>query len=299
MKPKLLAMLSWIVFVLSSAGVPLRAHDPGARRYQIAFAPVPGLNLIYALSSRVNTEGNGFAGKSIALSATASGEIELGIKGSAPDLMIASLTSPGIRINTQVLDKSAQTTLAAGTNEPVLIEFEKTGRIREIRNAEALEKKNIMNVSIMEMLRAYFPVLSDRPVSPGDSWVARKKLIIPFQGCDLEVLLAVTFVLNDIVNSREGRSAVIGAAYSVTLAGSRRMDNVTGSFEGTGSGSGSLSFLMDRGYFTDYRLDYQIGGAMVVRKGGEKLLEWPFTLSASAALELVSATSRVRRTPVR
>jgi hypothetical protein len=43
-----------------------------------------------------------------------------------------------------------------------------------------------------------------------------------------------------------------------------------------------MNFLIDQGYFTQYRLDYSINGAMGVRRAGTKLLEWPVTISASA-----------------
>ena len=62
----------------------------------------------------------------------------------------------------------------------------------------------------------------------------------------------------------------MAAAYSVRLSGSREIENVTGAFEGQGAGTGHLNFLVGKGYFTDYRLNYSIDGGMVVRRGEDQ-----------------------------
>jgi hypothetical protein len=44
----------------------------------------------------------------------------------------------------------------------------------------ALEKQNVLNFSIMEVLQTYLPSYPDRPVSVGDSWKEHKRTLIPF-----------------------------------------------------------------------------------------------------------------------
>jgi hypothetical protein len=104
---------------------------------------------------------------------------------------------------------------------------------------------------------------------------------------NLAVELDIMFLLNLLLPSPDGRLALNSATYSVTLSGSQNLKEAFGSFEGKGVGSGNLNVLVDRGYFTQYRLDYNINGTMVVRGAGTKLLEWPVTLSATADFSLL------------
>jgi hypothetical protein len=48
-----------------------------------------------------------------------------------------------------------------------------------------------------------------------------------------------------------------------------------------------LNFQVDGGYFSEYRLNYLVDGAMVMRKAESKVVEWPFRLTASAGLLLL------------
>jgi hypothetical protein len=63
-----------------------------------------------------------------------------------------------------------------------------------------------------------------------------------------------------------------------------------GVFEGRGAGTGSLSFLVDRGYFTEYRLDLRTEAAFVAKKGAKRLLEMPFSFSLLADVNLIGNT---------
>ncbi|MEW5902117.1 MAG: hypothetical protein AB1715_11695, partial [Acidobacteriota bacterium] len=121
----------------------------------------------------------------------------------------------------------------------------------------------------------------------GDSWTDHKRLVFPFQGMNLAAEVEVKFLLVDISPAQEGRTALVSAAYTVALSGSRNLERVVGSFEGRGFGSGNLIFLLDEGYFTEYRLDYTIEAAMVLRKDEAPLAEWPFRLSVAAGLSLL------------
>jgi len=255
--------------------------------FALTFSPQPGQTLIYNLNTRMNSEGKSFLGKSLSLSATASGEIDLSIRQVSKEDVFTELTTPGIQVSLQALENRDEFTLTASKDNPVQVVFDKTGRIRDVKNVEALEEQNIMNFSVVEVLRNYLPAFPDARVSVGDSWKDHKRMLIPFQGMNLVVELDVIFVLNDVLPSPEGRMALISASYTVALSGSRDLGEAVGSFEGNGFGSGSMNFLMGQGYVMEYRLDYSIDGALVVRQAEAKLLEWPFRLSVSASLSLM------------
>lgn len=266
---------------------PLPAPGQQPPTYNLLFSPPTGSTLIYNLSSRMNSEGRSFLGVNLSMGVQAGGEIDFVIRQKSSESVIAELSSPGVRVSLQVLERQNEFTLGTPADNPVQIIFDRAGRIRSIRNSERLEEQNPMNFSILDVLRNYLPTLPDKPIAIGDSWQDHKRLQIPFQGMQLLIEIEVTLFLRDVVPSPQGRLALVATTYSVRLSGSRELENVTGGFEGQGAGTGSLSFLMDRGCFSDYRLDYSIDGAMVMRKGETRLAEWPFTLSENAELTLV------------
>jgi hypothetical protein len=235
----------------------------------------------------MSSEGKDFLGKSLSLNATASGEIDIAIRQASTENIFSEVSSPGIRVSLQALAARDEFTLTAPADNPVKVTFDKAGRIRDVKNIETLEEQNLMNFSVVDVLRNYLPVFPDKQVSLGDSWKDHKRMLIPFQGMDLTVGLEVTFYLNDVLPSPEGRMALIAADYGVTLSGSRDLAEVVGSFEGKGSGSGNLVFLADQGYIKEYQLNYVVDGAMVMREDGKNLLEWPFSLSVNASVSLL------------
>jgi hypothetical protein len=253
----------------------------------LAFAPRPRQTLSYSFLSRMNSEGQGFLGKSLTLTAQAEGTVDFFIRQASTESVFADLSSQGIRVFLQSLGRQDEFKLSSPADNPVRIVFDRAGRIRDIQNAESLEEQNIMNFSIVEVLRNSLPSFPDRPVARGDSWTDHKRLFFPFQGMRLAVDIQVTFNLVDISPAGEGRTALVSAVYTVSLAGSRNFEGVVGAFQGKGSGSGSLVFLVDEGHFTEYRLDYTIDGAMVLRKADSPLVEWPFSLSVTAELLLL------------
>jgi hypothetical protein len=103
----------------------------------------------------------------------------------------------------------------------------------------------------------------------------------------LVIELEITFTLSAVVPAPEGRQALVTAAYTAALSGNRQVEAFRGSFEGRGTGNGSLTFQIDSGIFSDYRFDYIIDGAMVMRKDESRLAEWPFQLTAGASLLLL------------
>jgi hypothetical protein len=256
-------------------------------RFTLRFSPRPRQTLVYNLQTRMDSEGEGFLGKNLTLSAQADGDISVFIKQAAKDSVFAELSSTGIRIFLRAPGRQDEFTLKNPPDSPVLMTFDGAGRIREIKNVETLEEQNPMNFSVLEVLRNYWPVFPDKPVALGESWPDHKKIVVPFQGMDLTIELAIDFTLNSVVPGPDGPLALITAAYTAGLSGERKVEDFRGSFEGSGTGTGSLSFQVDSGYFSEYRLDYAINGAMVMRKAGSSLAEWPFQLTASAGLLLL------------
>ena len=235
----------------------------------------------------MDSEGQNFLGKSLTLSALADGAIDVFIRQVSKEAVFAELTSPGIRIFLRTLGGQDAFTLKNSTDSPVQVVFDKTSRIREIKNTEGLEKQNPLNFSILEVLRTYWPALPDGPVAVGESWKDHKRLDIPFQEMSLIIELEITYTLDAVVPASEGRLALISVAYTATISGEHEVEEFKGLFKGSGNGSGNLHFQVENGYFSEYRLDYVINGAMVIRKAEAKVFEWPFKLSADASLILL------------
>jgi len=288
----LIALLLSPVLGLSAGPIPDTDKPPQAQvspteQYKLRFSPRPRQTLIYSLQSRMESEGQGFLGRSLTLSAQADGEIDVFIRQVVTDGVFTELSSPGIRISLQTLGRQDEFTLKNPPDSPVQMTFDPAGRIRDIKNVETLEDQNPMNFSILEVLRNYWPAFPDRPLSVGESWPDHKRLVVPFQGMSLIIELEITFTLNAVVPGPEGRLALVTAVYTASLSGDREVEGFRGSFEGRGSGSGYLSFQVESGIFSDYRLDYAIDGAMVMRKAESKIVEWSFRLMANAGLLLL------------
>ena len=266
---------------------PPRAQLSPTEQYRLRFSPRPQQTLVYSLQSRMESEGQGFLGRTLTLSAQADGEIDVFIRQAAAEGVFADLSSPGIRIFLQAPGRQDEFTLKNPPGSPVQMTFDRAGRIRDIKNVETLEDQNPLNFSILEVLRNYWPTFPERPLSVGESWPDHKRLVVPFQGMSLTIELEISFTLNAVVPASEGRLALITAAYTASLSGDRKVESFQGSFEGNGTGTGSLSFQVDAGYFSEYRLNYLIDGAMVMRKDESRVAEWPFRLTASAGLLLL------------
>jgi hypothetical protein len=235
----------------------------------------------------MESEGQSFLGKSLTLSAQADGEVDVFIRQVATDGVFTELSSPGIRIFLQTLGRQDEYTLKNPPDAPVEMTFDRAGRIRDIKNTEALEDQNPLNFSVLEILRDYWPVFPDRPLAVGDSWPDHKRIVVPFQGMSLTIELEITFTLNAVVPAAEGRQALVTAVYTAALSGNREVDAYRGSLEGSGTGTGSLTFQIETGIFSDYRFDYVINGGMVMSKDESRLAEWPFRLTAGASLLLL------------
>ncbi len=254
----------------------------------LRFGPPAGAGLTYSVSGQVNVSGKDLVGKDLALDADAQGQFHFSFMNSTHDTVQAALTSPGIDVRAQLPDRTQTQTLRTREGKALGVVFNGTGKVTDIRNPEALEQENVLNFSIPQILRDYFPAFPAQPVSPGDQWQESRRLTIPYQGLDIVVDLAIEYTLNDILPSSEGRKAIVSAVYTATVSGVKNLGDTMGSFEGKGTGTGYLNFLIDRGWFTEYRLDFKTDAAFVVKKESKRLLEWPFSFSVLAEINLVA-----------
>jgi hypothetical protein len=275
--------LSWAFILLG----PLLLSPGQAEKIALRFGPAVGANLTYMINGQVNVSGKNLVGQDISLNADSQGEIRIGVTALTQDTVRAGLTSSGIDVHVQSPNGNQSQTLRTVGGKALEVVFNRTGKVMDIRNPDVLEQQSLLNFSIPQILRDYFPTFPTEPVGPGDQWRESRRLSIPFQGLELQVNVTVDYVLNDIVPTPEGRRAVVSAIYSVAVSGSKDLGDSVGVFEGRGSGTGYVSFLADRGYFTEYRLDFKTDAAFVVKKGEKRQLEWPFSFSVLADVNLI------------
>jgi hypothetical protein len=274
--------LSWAFILLG----PLLLSPGQAEKIALQFGPSVGTNLTYTISGQVNVSGKNLLGQDISLNADSQGDIRFGVTALTQDTVRAGLTSSGIDVHVQLPDKTQSQTLRTLEGKALEVVFNRTGKVMDIRNQEALEQQSILNFSIPQILRDYFPTFPTQPVGPGDQWRESRRLTIPFQGLELQVNLTIDYILSDVVPTPEGRKAIVTAIYAVGVSGSKDLGDSVGVFEGRGAGTGYVNFLADRGYFTEYRLDFKTDAAFVVKKGDKKQLEWPFSFSVMANVNL-------------
>ena len=283
---------SWPGLGLCLLAVAAFAFPPQNRqpeKFSLAFHPEAGTTLVYSLNNQVESEGRSILGLDLSLQARASGEIDLWVAQAAADHVVVNLTTPGIQVFLRVLDRLDEFMLKAQKENPVEMVINKTGRVGNIRNIEALEEQNLFNFSIMEVLQTYFPAFPERPVAEGESWTDHRQLTIPFQSMKLTVDIESTSTLVRVLPGPEGRSGVINAQYAVILSGRQQFEDTVAAVDGKGSGSGVLNLQIDRRSFTEYRLDFAVNGALTLHKAGAKLAEWPIRLSAFNGLSLVDS----------
>ncbi len=283
-----LSILFAILLFLGAHGTAL----PGlAAPEKISFSPRPGLRLTYHLASNVTAKGGNFAGQDLSFDALASGDIEFLIRQTTPERVFAALASPGIQVDLQTPSGPSHFVLMTRRGVSLQTVFDHRGNLEEAKNIEALNTPAVMNFSIVQILRDYFPLLPGRPVSAGGTWDDHKRIVIPFQGMDLVISLHSRSTLLEVQMTGTGKLARISAEYSVELGGSKPLGTATGSFRGKGIGSGILNFQVEEGYFSEYRLDYKIDAAFVMADQHAKLLELPFSLSVFASILLTEKSS--------
>ncbi|OGD15215.1 MAG: hypothetical protein A2V76_08325 [Candidatus Aminicenantes bacterium RBG_16_63_14] len=283
---------AWLM-ILALAGVP--GSMPAQEKVALRFAPAEGTGLTYSLSSVINVDGKNFMGKDLALNADSRGEIRLLAKPSTHETVRADLTSAGIDVNIRLPDRVLSQKLGTTEGEALEVVFNRTGKVESIRNPEAVGAGNPFNISISQILRDYFPAFPAEPVGRGDSWSESRRLTIPFQGLDLQVNLAINYTLDDILPADDGRTALVSAVYRVTVSGAKDLGDAQGVFEGEGAGAGSLQVCVDKGWFSEYRVDFKTDAAFVMKKGTDRLAEFPFSFSAFAEVLLISVQPPDRR----
>jgi hypothetical protein len=261
----------------------------GPDKISLRFGPADGTRLTYSLSSVVNVDGKNFMGANLGLNADSRGEIRLLSRVSTADTVRADLTSPGIEVNIRMPEKTTSEKLGTTHGEALEVVFNRTGKVESIRNPEVVGSGNPFNISIPQILRDYFPTFPAQPVAKGESWLENRRLTIPFQGLDLQVNLAITYTLDDFFPADDGRLALVSAVYKVSVSGARDLGGTQGVFEGQGSGTGSLQIHVDKGWFSEYRVDFSSDAAFVMKKGTERLAEFPFSFSAFAEVVLLYA----------
>lgn len=280
-----------LVPALAALAVPLfcQTAPPAQDKVTLRFGPAEGTRLTYSLSSVVNVDGKNFLGKDLALNADSRGEIRLLARPSSRDTVRADLTTPGIDVNIRLPDRVQSQKLGPADGQALEVVFNRTGRVEAIRNPEAVGSGNPFNISIPQILRDYFPSFPAGPVGRGDTWTESRRLSIPFQQIDLQVNLAITYTLDDILPADDGRLAVVSALYKVTVSGSKDLGDAQGVFEGEGAGAGTLQVHVEKGWFSEYRVDFKSDAAFVMKKGQDRLVEFPFSFSAFAEVVLLYA----------
>lgn len=154
----------------------------------------------------------------------------------------------------------------------------------EIRNAEKLERRNPLNVSLLDILRTCFPRLPESPVAAGESWTDSGRMAVPFQGLSLEMRLKSLLTVVNVLPSPEGRRVVVSLNPEITVSGRGTWGGVETVVEGRGAGSGHLVFLADKKYFLELRLESKIAGSLRARKGEALMGDWPLSLEVSVSL---------------
>lgn len=274
---------------LSLLGLAAPAGAQGTDKVLLRFAPAQGSRLTYMLTSVINVDGKSFAGKDLALNADSRGEIGLTAKTSSRDSVWADITTPGLDVNIRLPERVLAQRIGTIDGRPLEVVFNRTGKVEAIRNPEVLGGANPFNVSIPQVLRDYFPAFPVQAVGRGDAWTETRRLTIPFQGIDIIVELVIDYTLDDILPDPDGRKALISAVYRVSVSGSQDLGDARGVFEGQGQGAGSLHVLVEKGWFSEYRLDFKTDAAFVMKRGEERLLEFPFSFSAFAEIVLISS----------
>lgn len=280
-------------FALSLAIVmfwPLLLEPGQAEKVALRFGPTAGSALTYSISGQVNVSGKDFLNRDLTLDAEAQGDLRLAIITLARDTVLAGLSTSGINVRAQLPDRTQSQTLRTQEGKALEVIFNPSGKVMDIRNPEVLGQENVLNFSIPQILRDYFPAFPAQPVGPGDQWRETRRLTVPYQGLEVHIDLLIDYTLNDVLPSPDGRRAFVSAVYTVGVSGSRDLGDSMGVFEGRGAGTGNLTFLVDRGYFTEYRLDFRTDAAFVAKKGNKRILEMPFSFSLMAEVNLVGNT---------
>lgn len=259
----------------------------GSDKITIRFSPPLGEKLTYNLNSLIKSDSISLLGNDASLGASASGELSIKIDRLTANNVYTSLTSDNLNVMLQSASSTRNLDLSTDQDKALNIVFNRTGKVDEISNLAALKTQNIMNFSLVQIIRNYFPTLPSKPVAIGESWTENRQMVIPFEGMQLDVLLSIKYTLDSMIETQAGAEALISSDYSVSLKGSKPFGKGTAVFDGTGKGTGTLNYLVNRGYFDEYRIEYEVDSNIKVKDGSTVLMQVPVHISANAVIQLM------------
>jgi len=271
-----------IMFVLLIAFV-----ISGSDKITLRYSPPLGDKISYSLDSIIRSDSVNLMGSDASLGASAEGDLTLEIERITANNVYTSLTSTDLTVTLQSTASTRKIDLSTDQDKALKVVFNRTGKVDEISNLAALKTQNIMNFSLVQIIRNYFPSLPSKPVAVGESWTENRQMTIPFEGIQLEVLLVSRYTLDSVINSQSGSEASISVDYSVSLKGSKPFGKGNAVFEGKGKGTGYLHYLVNKGYFSEYRLDYEVDSTIKVKDASKVLMQVPVRVTANASLTLI------------
>ncbi len=258
-----------------------------AEKIKIRFSPSVGEKLKYQLDSVIKSSGANLLGNDMSMNAASNGTIMLNIQRVTGNNVYTELMSDDLRATVQSPVDTRSIDLVTKEGKGLKIVFDRSGKVSEIGNMTALQRQNLMNFSMVQIIRNYFPVFPDKPVEVGDKWNDNMKMTVPFQGMQVIVLLNTTYTLDSVVNTQNGREASISCDYTVSLGGKRNYAQGEAVFTGNGSGTGFIHYLVGKGYFTEYRLNYEIAANVEIKNKTTTFMSIPIELTAEAMLQLI------------
>lgn len=264
-------------------------ETPAAGRVSLKFAPRAETFLSYLFQTQVNVEGKDFLGKDIRVEVQSDGGAEFLVMASQPGTVRTAVTIPGISLHASMPDSSLSGTIRTRPSSALEVVFNSAGKVNSITNTEALEQDFQSNISFTQMLSDYFPVLPLQLVAPGATWKDSRRIRLPYQGVEVVVNLDTEYRLDDVMPSPDGPKAFISTSYAATVYGERPLSDGVGVFEGSGSGSGFLHFLVDKGLFSTYQFAFKVEAAFSVKRQSQVLMRWPFSFFASSLINLGQA----------
>lgn len=251
----------------------------------LAFAPPAGQALVYDMECQVDSLTKFIDGSDLPFLASGRGDIRLSVRQPSRDGSVLWLSTPGVTVAYTVAQDKDRYRLRVPDGSPVRLVVGRTGRITDVQNGGAFDDRNRAAFSLIDMLGFCFPALPDAARRVGDSWPARRQIVIPFQGIKIKADLNLDFVLRDLAPTAAGRIASMTADPTVVLSGGGEFGETVGTVQGDGSGSARLRLNVDQGIIEDYRLDAQVQGRIVLRSQGVRLYDRPLRLTLAFRLE--------------
>jgi hypothetical protein len=259
----------------------------GSDKITLRYSPPLGDKISYSLESLIRSDSVNLMGSDASLGASAGGDLTLEIERITANNVYTSLTSTDLTVTLQSTASTRTIDLSTDQDKALKVVFNRTGKVDEISNLAALKTQNIMNFSLVQIIRNYFPTLPSKPIAVGESWTENRQMTIPFEGIQLDVLLVSRYTLDSVINAQAGSEASISVDYSVSLKGSKPFGKGSAVFEGKGKGTGYLHYLVNKGYFSEYRLNYEVDSTIKVKDTSKVLMQVPVRVTANASLTLL------------